>query len=186
VLIDSRLDTIDRILMGRLPRAERVDIVREVESQIFELLGQRHNDELDREDVLTVLRRLDPPEAYLPDESGSEPSPRRGVTSTRAGELRRGSNAWIGMASGIIGIIMCIILVMLFPAIELLSALGLSSGFFVIWFGFTLVSFVGGIIGVVFAGKAGVKGGWAVAGLVTNIIALLLSLVAGAFGLLEL
>src|SRR6516165_12298038 len=106
-LIDCRLDTIDRILMGRLPRAERVNIVREVESQIFELLGQRHNDELDREDVLTVLRRLDPPEAYLPDESGSEPSPRRGVTSTRAGELGRGSNAWIGMASGIIGFIMC-------------------------------------------------------------------------------
>ena len=29
-LIDSRLDTIDRMLVGRLPRSERLEIVREV------------------------------------------------------------------------------------------------------------------------------------------------------------
>jgi hypothetical protein len=72
-LIDCRLDTIDRILLGRLPRSERVEIAREVESQIFELLGERNSDELTREDVLAVLARLDPPEAYLPDEARSEP-----------------------------------------------------------------------------------------------------------------
>ena len=30
-LIDCRLDTIDRMLLGRLPRSERMEIVREVE-----------------------------------------------------------------------------------------------------------------------------------------------------------
>ena len=34
-LIDSRLDTIDRMLLGRLPRTERLEIVREVELQNF-------------------------------------------------------------------------------------------------------------------------------------------------------
>ena len=78
-LIDSRLDTIDRMLLGRLPRAERLEIVREVESQIFELLQERISDEPTREDVLAVLARLDPPEAYLPEElegeSGTRPRP---------------------------------------------------------------------------------------------------------------
>ena len=34
-LIDSRLDTIDRMLLGRLSRQDRLAIVREVESQIM-------------------------------------------------------------------------------------------------------------------------------------------------------
>ena len=79
-LIDSRLDTIDRMLLGRLPRSERLEIVREVESQIFELLQERCSDEPTREDVLAVLARLDPPEAYLPEELEREP----GAPSTAA------------------------------------------------------------------------------------------------------
>src|SRR3954451_12809710 len=75
-LIDSRLDTIDRMLLGRLPRAERLEVVREVESQIFELLQERCSDEPTREDVLAVLARLDPPEAYLPEELEREPGAR--------------------------------------------------------------------------------------------------------------
>ena len=39
-LIDCRLDTIDRMLLGRLPRSDRMEVVQEVESQIFELLAQ--------------------------------------------------------------------------------------------------------------------------------------------------
>ena len=72
-LIDSRLDTIDRMLLGRLSRQDRLAIVREVESQIHELLQERDADELTREDVLAVLARLDPPEAYIPDETEGEP-----------------------------------------------------------------------------------------------------------------
>jgi hypothetical protein len=40
-LIDARLDTIDRMLLGRVSRADRLDIVRDVETQIFELLQGR-------------------------------------------------------------------------------------------------------------------------------------------------
>src|SRR5262245_2628824 len=71
-LIDARLDTIDRMLLGRLPRADRLAVAREVEAQVHELLGERHGHELDREDVLAVLAQLDPPEAYLPEEGGYE------------------------------------------------------------------------------------------------------------------
>src|SRR5262245_45759531 len=67
-LIDARLDTIDRMLLGRLPRADRLAVARDVESQIHELLGERPGHELDREDVLAVLAQLDPPEAYVPEE----------------------------------------------------------------------------------------------------------------------
>lgn len=64
-LIDARLDTIDRILLGRVPREDRLGIIREVESQIQELLLERDAGEISTEDVIDVLKRLDPPEAYL-------------------------------------------------------------------------------------------------------------------------
>ena len=77
-LIDSRLDTIDRMLLGRLPRGERLEVVREVESQIFELSpGAVRRRRTVAEDVLDALRRLDPPEAYLPEDFGAEAGSRR-------------------------------------------------------------------------------------------------------------
>src|SRR5271166_1244843 len=97
-LIDCRLDTIDRMLLGRLPRSARVEIVREVESQIFELLGARNNDELTREDVLAVLGRLDPPEAYLPDEPRTELLPRREAATALPRQPLRARNTWTGKA----------------------------------------------------------------------------------------
>ena len=45
-LVDCRLDTIDRLLMGRMPRQDRLAIVREVEAQVFELLQERGREEL--------------------------------------------------------------------------------------------------------------------------------------------
>ncbi|MDG3004201.1 hypothetical protein [Paludisphaera mucosa] len=74
MLIDARLDAIDRALLGRVSRAERMDVVGEVESRIDELLRERVGPgrEPSRDDVLAVLARIDPPEAYLGDE-GVEP-----------------------------------------------------------------------------------------------------------------
>jgi len=178
-LIDCRLDTIDRMLLGRLPRSERVEIVREVESQIFDLLGERSSDELTREDVLAVLARLDPPEAYLPDEASSRPLPRRGANNALPRQALRERDPWTGRASGILGITMFVMLLVVCPLVALLSSFNSpSAALMVVWFGVTLMTFVGSIIGLVFAGHARVKGGWAVAGLVTNILALLLSLAA--------
>ena len=76
VLVDARLDTIDRMLLGRVPRADRLAIVRDLETQIFELLQERDRDagELGRDDVLAVLSSLDPPEAYLPEETDEGPA----------------------------------------------------------------------------------------------------------------
>ncbi len=74
-MIDSRLDTVERMLLGRVPRAERLAIVREVESQIHELLRECDAEELSREDVLAVLARLDPPEAFLPEHGELETPP---------------------------------------------------------------------------------------------------------------
>ena len=97
-LIDSRLETIERMLLGRVARAERMAIVREVESQIHELLGERETDELSREDVLAVLARLDPPEAYLPEEgrdrfavAGEESSDSPGRAFGAPGEFQGGT-----------------------------------------------------------------------------------------------
>src|SRR3954453_8385437 len=54
-LIDARLDTVDRMLLGRVPRADRLAIARDLEAQIFDLLQECGADELGRDDVLAVL-----------------------------------------------------------------------------------------------------------------------------------
>ncbi|WP_406698432.1 hypothetical protein V5E97_06140 [Singulisphaera sp. Ch08] len=120
-LVDARLDTIDRMLLGRLPRADRLAVTRDVEGQIFDLLGERPGFELDREDVLTVLTQLDPPEAYIPEEGGYEAAavlmPSSAVALTRRSatpavtpvERKRAT------AIGIIGLVI-LVLVVLWPA----------------------------------------------------------------------
>src|SRR5262245_17532127 len=69
-LIDNRLDAIDRILVeAGVPRAERGNILSDIEGQIHEMLRAKVGErEPTRRDVLDVLAKLDPPEAYAPDE----------------------------------------------------------------------------------------------------------------------
>lgn len=65
-IIDSRLDAIERALMANgTPRGDRLQIVSATEDQILEMLNRQGSDEPTREDVLNVLARIDPPEAYL-------------------------------------------------------------------------------------------------------------------------
>src|SRR5262245_24289132 len=104
-LVDARLDTIDRMLMGQVPRQERLAIVREVEAQIFELLQERPGGELERQDVLAVLARLDPPEAYLPEARGAEPAPARRETRARAAPPVRPGDCKAPKVSGILGLL---------------------------------------------------------------------------------
>jgi hypothetical protein len=119
-LIDARLDTIDRMLLGRLPRADRLAVAREVEGQVYELLGERPGHELDREDVLTVLAQLDPPEAYLPEEGGYEATavllPARAVGRAHSG-ARESRPAKV---VGILGLVL-LGLVLLWPLTFLLA-----------------------------------------------------------------
>ncbi len=67
-LIDARLDAIEQILMRvQVAYSERRHIVGEVETQIFELLSRR-GETFTREEVVSVLNSLDPPESYIPEE----------------------------------------------------------------------------------------------------------------------
>jgi hypothetical protein len=174
-LIDSRLDTIDRMLLGRLSRQDRLAIVREVESQIEELLHERNPEELTREDVLAVLARLDPPEAYIPDEL-DEPR----VARPRAVPMRTSTRAAVGesrtgRASGILGI-SAVGLVLLLPVIYMI-ALGLGSeAVLLILGGLTiLLMVIGGIVGATLGIRARTSGTWAIVGIVTSVLALLLA-----------
>ena len=112
-LIDSRLDTIDRMLLGRLPRSERLEVVREVEGQIHELLGERGSDDLTREDVLAVLARLDPPEAYLPEGEAADRSAAAPRMPFSAPAIRPASKPSFqaGKVGGIVGIVsLCLVM----------------------------------------------------------------------------
>src|SRR5439155_786776 len=97
-------DTIDRMLLGRVPRMDRLAIVREVEGQIYDLLQERGDDEPDRDDVLAVLARLDPPEAYLPDAEDGAPAAVRIPMVARAARPGRDPVPAVSRASGIVGL----------------------------------------------------------------------------------
>lgn len=86
-LIDARLDNVERALMLKgVDRSDRQQIVSAIEDQILEMLHQSAGDEATREDVLSVLAKLDPPEAYLETSSddtlSSAPVQRRVERST--------------------------------------------------------------------------------------------------------
>ncbi len=73
VLIESRLDSIERNLMNSgVGRRERQDIVAGVERQVHELL-EAHPGKLTRDAVLQVLGSLAPPESYCSLPTGPRP-----------------------------------------------------------------------------------------------------------------
>lgn len=185
-LIDARLDTIDRMLLGRMPRQDRLSIVREVESQLFELLHERNADELTREDVLEVLARLDPPEAYLPEEFGEADAPRVAARS-RASHVPTGprSKAKVARISGALGL-GALALVLLSPLTYLLAALLESEIVFLLFSGGTAVAaFTGAVLAVTLGIVARRGGVWAIVGIVTGILSMFLCLCGGIFLLAE-
>ncbi len=183
-LIDSRLDTIERMLLGRVGRAERMAIVREVESQIHELLGELETEEPSREDVLAVLARLDPPEAFLADDLETEsPATVRGPIRSPA-RTSRSDNKRVGRASGILGLLsLCLLLLVplsYVPAIVyrdempiVLAAAGAS-----------FCMFICSVVGITMGADAQERS-LALVGMVTSILSLLISLLIG-FGLILL
>jgi hypothetical protein len=191
VLIDSRLDTIDRMLLGRLPRAERLEVVREVESQVFELLqGRSDGGEVTRDDVLDALRRLDPPEAYLPEEFGSEPGPRpTGAIRPRpAGHpvpTAASPRSPVGLASFLVGIGASMLVLFQLPV--LIAAANIFSGnatpIYLIYYAYTVVVAATAVTAIGLAGKARLGSGWAIAGLVIGILAGLGCLAFAVLGL---
>jgi hypothetical protein len=175
-LIDARLDTIDRMLLGRVPRSDRLAIVREVEGQIHDLLGERGAEEPDRDDVLAVLARLDPPEAYLPEESDGTPAAGRVPSSPRAARASRDPAPAASRVSGIVGL--CALGLFLLALV--FFVIGLLSGSVVLiyagGFGATGLSLIVGLVAVPLAFYAQLRGPWAIVGLVTGILSALFSL----------
>jgi hypothetical protein len=174
-LIDSRLDTIDRMLLGRLSRQERLAIVTEVESQIHELLHASDGGELTREDVLAVLARLDPPEAYILDDTESLAAPSRAALTSRSTPAVPRSDQRTGLVSGIVGLA-ALTLVVIYPAVFMI-ALSLQSQFVAFALcGVTLaLVFPAGILGLVLGVYSRKSGAWAVVGIAASVLSLLLS-----------
>ena len=180
-LIDSRLDTIDRMLLGRVGRAERMSIVREVESQIQELLGERDTDDFSREDVLAVLGRLDPPEAFLPEEFESHaPTAVRGPSGQVARSSRQGHDG-AARASGLLGLaaLSCLLVIILSysAAMIFVSVVPFYVGAAISIPCMFICSVLGIALGI-YARRSGV---WALVGVVTGSLALVLSLMTGVF-----
>jgi hypothetical protein len=171
-LIDSRLDTIDRMLLGRLSRQERLAIVTEVESQIHELLQASDSGELTRDDALAVLARLDPPEAYIPDDMECLAAP--ALTSRSTPAVPR-SDHRTGRVSGILGLA-ALTFVVIYPALFMI-ALSLQSQFVALALcGVTLaLAFPAGVLGLVLGVYSRKSGAWAVVGIAASVLSLLLS-----------
>jgi hypothetical protein len=182
-LIDARLDTIDRMLIGRLPRADRLSITRDVELQVHELLQERDTEELTREDVIAVLSQLDPPEAYIPEgvteAGGSLPVRLAAVGSLQP--VRSQPQSRLGKISGMLGIL-SLVVVVISPVTYLLALLFeseiiLFAGFFVVGG----VAFVLGLLSLIFAIRARLHDAWSVTGLVTACLGLLGAVFIGGY-----
>jgi hypothetical protein len=168
-LVDSRLDTIERMLMGRVSRVERMAIVREVESQIHELLGEREMDDLSREDVLAVLARLDPPEAYLPDDVATDsPALAHSPIRSAARGVRKG-NLTVARTSGVLGIVSLVWLVFL-PISYWVSVESRSELPLLLSVGMSPIVLVSAGVGVALGFYARKAGAWALVGIVTSIL----------------
>jgi hypothetical protein len=100
-IVDNRLDAIDQnLLRAGLPRHQRRSIVEEVENQILEMLMRLEADPWTRQDVLAVLAKLDPPEAYVPEDAPARPA-REGVSAAEgvSSAARAGVHASVAAAS---------------------------------------------------------------------------------------
>jgi hypothetical protein len=173
-LVDSRLDTIDRMLMGRVPRQDRLSIVREVESQVFELLQERDRGDLGREDVLAVLARLDPPEAYLPEETGVEPISPRSTSRPHAAHSVRKRDSKIARISGILGLV-ALALSLVSPVLGYAIAIPFQSivALCIVCGGVSGLAFVASVIAFVLALYSRMGSAWGIVGIVTSSLSLL-------------
>lgn len=115
-LIDNRLDAIDRILVeADVPRAERGNILSDIEGQIHEMLRATVGEQdPTRRDVLDVLAKLDPPEAYAPDELRekvveSKPAPAIPQKSPVADAPEKGRTPILGILACVGGLMTLVI-----------------------------------------------------------------------------
>ncbi|APW59251.1 hypothetical protein [Paludisphaera borealis] len=167
-MIDARLDAIDRALLGRVSRQERLNVVGEVEGRIHELLNDRCGPgvEPSRDDVLAVLSRLDPPEAYLsegPEEYATGApvrTPPHHVVHTLAA-LDHGRFAQLSGILGLCSLAMSVLIMLSYPITIMLNneipllAAGFGGGVFMV---------IGGAASIFLAILSRLSNVWAVVG----------------------
>ena len=189
-LIDARLDTIERMLLGQIPRADRLAIVREVEAQIHDHLAERSPDDTDRDAVIAALARLDPPEAYLPDETGAVVRPMASVRVspsivrdwTRELTDLPKSKTTSSLAAGILGMLSlaCTVpLLILFYVMVGSNQIGNGLVYSVVLL--NMLTILISALAIIFAGIGRVKGPWAITGISLGIACLMPALLAAAF-----
>jgi hypothetical protein len=174
------------MLLGRLSRQDRLAIVREVESQIHELLGERNLDELEREDVLDVLRRLDPPEAYLDDETeqvGVAPRSQSQRHRVVAPPNDVGS-ARVGQVAGILGLVALVFTCVIPAGFVVAELLESAVAFYSLSGGSFFLAIVASILGLTLGIFARRSGAWAIVGIVASMLSIVLSLGCGIVALL--
>jgi hypothetical protein len=181
-LIDSRLDTIERMLLGRVSRQDRMAIVRDVETQIHELLQEQGDADIGRDEVLAVLARLDPPEAYLPDDAAVTHAAVRLPLRATAGPAPRGDESRVARASGALGIAALLLLLiggpLFFVVAELSESEILMLGGFAVLAGLVAVA---GVLGLALGITARRAGPWGIVGIVASVFSLVFGCVAAAF-----
>jgi hypothetical protein len=178
-LIDSRLDTIERMLLGRVSRQDRLAIVRDVETQIHELLQERGDEEIGRDEVLAVLARLDPPEAYLPEEPLGEAAPDRIPAPAVASRSGRAVPTRVARASAALGLA-ALALLLIAPVLFLLTEMSESDEpVLIVLFALAGLVLVVGVLGLALGIWARRGGAWALVGIVSSAFSLLFGFVAG-------
>lgn len=176
VLIDARLDSIDRVLLGRVPREDRLAIVREVESQIQELLGQYHSEEITRETVINILRRLDPPEAYLAEEGDDADFMSRIETGHRNGSAklpRQISVSNEGRLGGVLGLISFVWIPLAFWFMFLLDGQAATAPLVITLSLIPKIGFACSVLAVVFSIRGRDQGIWPIVGLILGAMSFL-------------
>ena len=180
------------MLLGQVSRTDRVAIVRDVEAQIYDHLAERNPHDTDRDAVIAALGRLDPPEAYLPDEAALVPrvapaAPGSRVRTTPrlvAAQPAPPVGAGVGKVSGILGIVSIGLLlgagILLTMAIK--SHAAVSDPIAYAFIGFTVLTLIDAFLAIVLAAYTRFQKPWSIVGLTTGIIALLSSMTGLLFG----
>ncbi len=193
-LIDVRLDAIDRALLGRVSRQERLNVVGEVEGRIHELLADRCGPGVEpaRDDVLAVLARLDPPEAYLAEGFAPDEQPRPAARHIRYNPVPAPipATAFKPARFALFGGVLALTSLAMIPLtlISYYVSMRIENEFLIVLalFGGGVSMVVGGVVSVVLAVMSRMANGWAVVGLAAGALSLLIGMAGLGFLLIDI